>query len=113
MEAVKVNAFSLESEDFLHSAIETLEDENKMKLSNTIFMPPKTDSFRTNAEKLVKFWEEYAPVHRIDPPQGVKAEFTPQAQMVLPIWISYHEALLRGVDPGISKLVSKVRSSGF
>ncbi len=113
MEGVKVNAFSLESEDFLHSAIETLEDENKMKLSNTIFMPPKKAAFRSNAEKLVKFWSDYGTVHKIEAPEGVSDLLSPQAQMVFPIWVSYHEALLRGIDPGLSHLVSKVRSTGF
>ena len=113
MEGVKINAFPLESEEFLHSAIETLENENEVKLSNTVFMPPRGATFRNNAEKLVKFWSDYGTVHRIEAIEGVNDLFNPQPQIVLPIWVAYHEALLRGVDPGIGKLVSKIRSSGF
>lgn len=111
MEGVKVNAFPLMTEEFLHSAIETLEKENKDKLPLLIFLPPKTHSFYKHSEKVAKFWEEHAPVFRIEAPTN--DEFSVQSQMVLPTWISYHEAILRGVDPGVSHLVSKVRGSGF
>jgi fructoselysine-6-P-deglycase FrlB-like protein len=111
MEGVKVNAYPLMTEEFLHSAIETLEKENKEKLPLVVFLPPKNHSFYKHSEKVASFWEEYAPVFRIKAP--TKGEFSVQSQMVLPTWISYHEAILRGVDPGVSHLVSKVRGSGF
>ncbi|MBR9680646.1 MAG: SIS domain-containing protein [Candidatus Altiarchaeota archaeon] len=111
MEGVKVNAFPLETEDFLHSAIETLEHENKDKLPLVIFNPPKTHGFYKHSEKVAKFWEDFAPVYRIEAPTN--DEFSVQSQMVMPTWIAYHEAILRGVDPGVSHLVNKVRGSGF
>ena len=113
MEGTKVNAFSLEAEEFLHSAIETLEEENKAKLPAIIFMPPKAMPFRKHAEKVASFWGEHAPIYQIEPPKGVPDLFSPQPQMVFGEWVAYHEALLRGVDPGVSRLVDKVRAGGF
>jgi glucosamine--fructose-6-phosphate aminotransferase (isomerizing) len=113
MEGAKVNAFSLETEEFLHSSIETLEKENKEKLPALVFMPPKSAPFRKQAEKTARFWGEHAPVHLIESPTGVPDLLSPQPQMVFGEWVAYHEALLRGVDPGVGKLVGKVRSSGF
>lgn len=118
MEATKVNAFSLETEEFLHSAIETLEKENKEKLPVVLLMPPKGAPFRRHAEKIAKFWSGYAPAYVIEPPRvSAKPELdnllSPQPQMVFGEWLAYHEALLRGIDPGVTQLVGKIRASGF
>jgi fructoselysine-6-P-deglycase FrlB-like protein len=110
MEGAKVNAFPLETEEFLHSAIETLE-KGAEHLPAVVFMPPKGAPFRKQAEKTAKFWEEHAPVYRIAP-QGIDL-FSAQPQMVFGEWLAYHEALLRGFDPGVSRLVDKVRDGGF
>jgi len=109
MEGAKVNAFPLETEEFLHSAIETLEPEAE-HLPAVVFMPPPKEPFRKRAEKVVRLWGKRAPVHTIEPPAGVPEMLSPQPQMVFGEWLAYHEALLRGVDPGVSKLVDKVRA---
>ncbi|MBR9690036.1 MAG: SIS domain-containing protein [Candidatus Altiarchaeota archaeon] len=111
MEGAKVNAFPIETEEFPHSAIETLEKENKDRLPLVAFIPPKDSSSYLYVNKVVKFWEEYAPVFRLESP--AKGRFSPQPHMVLPTWIAYNEAIIRGIDPGVSHLVSKVRASGF
>ena len=110
MEGVKKNAFALESEEFLHSAIETLEEENEEKLPLVLLLPPPGEPFRRSAKKIAKLWREYAPVFEIEAERGI---FSPQIQAVMPIWMAYHEALLCNVDPGVSRLVKKVRSEGF
>ncbi len=111
MEGVKEDAFALESEEFLHSAIETLEGENEEKLPLLIFMPPRGEPFRRTAEKIHAVWSEYAPSYRLEPfSSGL---LSVQSQMVLPTWLAYHEALMHGADPGVGNMVKKVRAGGF
>lgn len=118
MEGTKVNAFSLESEEFLHSAVETLEEVNKQKLPMLMFMPPKGAAFRDIAEKTVNAWSEHAPAFPISPQEVSRHPrlnnlLSVQPQMVFGEWVAYHEALLRGIDPGLTEIVKKVRSKGF
>jgi len=118
MEGTKTNAFSLESEEFLHSAVETLEEDNNEKLPMLMFMPPKGTPFHDTAEKIVKIWGEHAPAYPIEPPEVSKHVnlnnlLSVQPQMVFGEWVAYHEAILKGIDPGLTEIVKKVRSSGF
>ncbi|MFN6992243.1 MAG: hypothetical protein ACK4MM_05930, partial [Fervidobacterium sp.] len=119
MEGVKTNACDVESEEFIHSLIETLEG----KINPLILLKP-LDSWEKSKENylLVKNTWPKNKIIEIDPfeflDNDVKALFggiegdlmSPFIYAVLSEWQSYYLAVLKKVDPGKAKLVKKVRS---
>ncbi len=118
MEGAKVNAFPLETEEFLHSLVETLEEENPYKLEMINFLPPEDQPMRKPSEKISRVWREHTSVIDIEPPKVsndplLNNLLSPQAQMVSAEWMAYYLALLRGIDPGVGHIVKKVRSGSW
>jgi len=117
MEGVKHDACALESEEFFHSLVETLEEENLTKKPLFLLMPPEGLPGYNLASKIREFWKKHAG-------ENLYVEIRPEVEWndltaldllgaqlyAIPLeWISYHLALLRGVDPGACKIVKKVR----
>ena len=106
MEAAKVNAFPLMSEEFVHSLIETLEEKQDNPL---ILLKPRkswvSSDLWKNVRLIERLWKDKIVVkprssHDI---LGVQC-YTPELE-----WLAYYLALVRGFDPGVGKLVRKVR----
>jgi len=125
MEGVKADACDARMEEFVHSLIETLEEENRRKKPLIVLRPPEGCRQSLETFQLVKkLWTRQAGAERmlevspsqIDerarfPPDNVGNLLTPSIYMIPLEWQAYYLALLRGVDPGVSKLVGKVRSA--
>jgi len=123
MEGVKTNACAVESEEFLHSLIETLES----KIIDPLIIMKPLDSWKSSimSYKLIKnLWLRYGGKDKvcvIDPfrflNQDVKRCFSgiegnllsPFLYAVVSSWHAYYLALIKRKDPGVAKLVSKVR----
>ena len=122
MEGVKVDAASVEAEEFVHSLIGTLGPENKRKKPLILLKP--LDEWGEEASRLVReLWRRYAGEERlieVNPfeflSSGSEAFRSLEGDLISPFlyvvpleWQAYYLALLRGVDPGRSELVNKVR----
>ncbi|MBR9679452.1 MAG: SIS domain-containing protein [Candidatus Altiarchaeota archaeon] len=118
MEGAKENAAPIETEEFTHSLIETLDTQNPRKLDTIVFMPPDDAVSRHSAEKMCKTWSKFAQVTQFEPPRvctnhKLNNLLSPQAQMVQAEWFSYYKAVLKGIDPGVGHMVKKVRSGSW
>ena len=123
MEGVKNNASAIETEEFLHSAVETLEKENMSKNPMLMLIPPEQAPNYGLASRISSFWKEQAgnefvvdisPFDFIDSWRGKSLDLLSPALYAVPLsWFTYYYALLRGVDPGACKIVKKVRDKGF
>ncbi|MBR9678847.1 MAG: SIS domain-containing protein [Nanoarchaeota archaeon] len=106
MEAAKVNAFPLMTEEFVHSLIETLE---KKQVSPLILLKPRKSWVSNDLWKNIALIENLWVDKLVIKP---RAKFNVLgAQLYAPEleWLAYYLALVRGVDPGVGKLVRKVR----
>jgi len=118
MEGVKVNACDVESEEFVHSLIETLEN----KPNQLILLKP-LDQWKNFESYLIvkKIWPsnkiiEINPFEFLD--NDVKSLFlskegdllSPFIYTVITEWICYYLALIKKTDPGVGKFVKKIRS---
>jgi len=124
MEGVKVNACSVESEEFIHSLIETLECEKKNPL---ILLKPVFSWYSSmswmNQRIIRHMWLNYAGENmyfEINPFDflktkkkfsGIEGNLLSPFLYTVPLeWQAYYLALLKNVDPGTAKLVNKIRS---
>lgn len=118
MEGVKTNACDVESEEFIHSLIETLEG----KINPLILLKP-LDSWGKAKENylLIKNMWPKNKIVEIDPFEFLTDELaiftdiegdllSPFVYAVLSEWQSYYLAILKRIDPGKAKLVKKVRN---
>lgn len=121
MEGVKQDASPLMIEEFNHSLIETLEEYNEDKYGLIILNPHFTSKDMVDqARKIKKMWKELsdAPVLEIDPFEFIEKRWSgktgnfisPLLYTVLVEWFAFYLALIRGIDPGVSNLVKKIRS---
>lgn len=122
MEGCKQDATPLKTEEFDHSLIETLEDSNKDKYC-LILMKPRSDFVKPGMMKQVKrikkMWRDFSdelvieinPYNFIrNPEKGLIANLVSPTFYTIQIeWLTYYLALARGIDPGVSELVKKVR----
>ena len=111
MEGAKENAAAIETEEFVHSLIETLEEENERKLPLLIFLPPHP----TYESKIAELWKKHAYVLEIEAPEvsenpALNNLLSPQVQVIPAEWLAYYLAVFKGADPGVGKMVKKVRS---
>ncbi|MEM5878437.1 MAG: SIS domain-containing protein [Candidatus Aenigmatarchaeota archaeon] len=119
MEGSKVNACDIESEEFIHSLIETIEGK-----PNFMFLLKPLD-FWDKPMQLYKIIKNTWPKNKlleIDPFEFLDADtktifssddadiFSPFIYTVPLEWIGYYLALIKGKDPGRGKLVNKIRS---
>ncbi|MEO0281745.1 MAG: hypothetical protein ABIN05_05290, partial [candidate division WOR-3 bacterium] len=119
MEGSKVNAYDIESEEFIHSLIETIEGK-----PNFMFLLKPLD-FWDKPMQLYKIIKNKWPKNKlleIDPFEFLDADtktifssddadiFSPFIYTVPLEWIGYYLALIKGKDPGRGKLVNKIRS---
>lgn len=119
MEGSKINAYDIESEEFIHSLIETIEGK-----PNLMFLLKPLD-FWDKPMQLYKIIKNTWPKNRlveIDPFEFLDADtkmifssdetdiFSPFIYTIPFEWLSYYLALIKGKNPGKGKLVSKVRS---
>lgn len=119
-EGAKHDACSVETEDFVHSLIETLEEENKSKKPLVLLQPLPahlSEFSRDQLQRIKKMWSERAPLFIVNPfefcnaPGGEMGDLlSPALYGVQTVWLSYHFALKRGVDPGLTRMVGKIRS---
>ena len=119
-EGAKHDACAVETEEFVHSLIETLEDENRHKKPMVVLQPLKsqiTDFSYRQLESIKKMWWEKAPMFVVNPfdfCEEVGGEagnlLSPPLYAVQTIWLAFHFAMARGVDPGVTHMVGKVRS---
>jgi glucosamine 6-phosphate synthetase-like amidotransferase/phosphosugar isomerase protein len=121
MEGTKQDAAAMMIEEFNHSLIETLEDENEDKYGLIILKPCFcSKEIADQAAKLKKMWKESsdAPIVEIDPFAFIKNRWSGKTgNLISPIfytvmieWLTFYLALSRGIDPGVSNLVKKIRS---
>jgi glucosamine--fructose-6-phosphate aminotransferase (isomerizing) len=119
MEGVKTNACDIEGEEFVHSLIEVVERKPNMLL----LLKPL--GFWEKAEKnynlIRSIWPKKLLID-IDPFDFIDAEtksifagengdlFSPFIYIIPLEWISYYLALMKKVDPGMARIVKKVRS---
>jgi glucosamine 6-phosphate synthetase-like amidotransferase/phosphosugar isomerase protein len=119
-EGAKNDACPVETEDFVHSLIETLEEENKHKKPMVVLQPLEshmTDFSYDQLEQIKKMWSERSELFVANPFEfcdEIKGEMgnllSPALYGVQTIWLSYHFAVKRGVDPGVTHMVGKIRS---
>ncbi len=119
MEGAKQDAFAIETEEFVHSAIETLEKENMPKPS-IVLIPPKSSPLRELAEKVHAFWSKFELSLALEPYQFGEFEIKCNEDVLstflqaVPLgYLAYEFAQLKGVDPGVCTLVKKVRGEKF
>jgi glucosamine--fructose-6-phosphate aminotransferase (isomerizing) len=120
MEGAKIDACAMESEDFVHSLVETLEFQRR----DLILLRPLEDWGDRNFDLISELWEKQSGRDRLivcDPftflDDGVRKSFSsvegnllsPFLYMVPLEWQAFYLSLLRKVDPGVGKLVKKVR----
>lgn len=123
MEGCKQDASPIRTEEFLHSLIETLEPENPVKKPLLMLKPHRSFA----SERLLKMtnfvstsWKRYAgkaKIITISPYdlieidlEGAAADLLSPSLYIVPLmWLTYYYALRQGIDPGVSKLVNKVR----
>ncbi len=106
MEGAKTNAFPLRTEEFIHSLIETLEVKQQTPL--ILLKPDKRHVSREFSEtiKLIeRMWKKKI-VIKSDNAHNI---LSAQLQAVPLEWFSYYSALIRNVNPGLGRLVKKVR----
>jgi fructoselysine-6-P-deglycase FrlB-like protein len=122
MEGVKTNACDVESEEFVHSLIESLETKKRNPL---ILLKPLGTwaGSKMNYEIIRKMWLKHAgkgKLFEIDPFRFLDTEIklfggiegdllSPFLYSVLSEWQSFYLALAKNVDPGSAKLVKKIR----
>ncbi|MBU5688581.1 MAG: SIS domain-containing protein [Candidatus Aenigmarchaeota archaeon] len=119
MEGVKTNACDIEAEEFIHSLIEVVERRPNI----LIILKPL--EFWDNSMKLYKIIKNVWPkklVIEIDPFEFIDADkksmfsniegdlLSPFIYIIPLEWLSYYLALIKKVDPGKGKIVSKVRN---
>jgi glucosamine--fructose-6-phosphate aminotransferase (isomerizing) len=107
MEAAKVNAFPLMTEEFVHSLIETLEEKQDNPL---ILLKPRKSWVSGDLWKNVKLVERLWKDKVVVKPRGQGSVLSAQLYAPELEWLAYYLALVRGVDPGVGKLVRKVRN---
>jgi len=126
MEGVKTNACDVELEEFVHSLIETLESKKKNLL---ILLKPLdgwlSESSTLNYIIIKNLWERLSGkemIVEIDPfvflDEDTRKTFScvegnllsPFLYAVVLGWLTYYLALAKVMDPGVGKLVKKVRS---
>ncbi|MEM1657479.1 MAG: SIS domain-containing protein [Candidatus Jordarchaeales archaeon] len=123
MEGVKADACDVRMEEFVHSLIETLEEENRDKKPLIILKPPNQAKSLKTSQFIKHLWMRHAGTEKIlevSPqeidekipfPDGIIENFLSPPLYAVPLeWQAFYLALLRRVDPGVSKLVGKVRS---
>jgi glucosamine--fructose-6-phosphate aminotransferase (isomerizing) len=125
MEGCKQDASAIETEEFVHSLIETLEPENPNKKPLLILKPLK-NSNSSGILKLIKYitslWKKYAGEEKIisfSISDFVKiglnkenANLLSPFLYIIPLeWLTFYYAISMKIDPGLSNLVNKVRSS--
>ncbi|MEM2175450.1 MAG: hypothetical protein QXI58_07530 [Candidatus Micrarchaeia archaeon] len=119
MEGVKTNACDIEGEEFVHSLIEVIE-----RKPNVLLLLKPLEFW----EKSIKIYDEIKSLWpkklliEIDPFSFLNIEYksmfageegnllSPFLYIIPLEWISYYLALIKRVDPGKGKIVSKVRS---
>lgn len=106
MEAAKVNAHPMMTEEFIHSLIETLEKEQNTPL---ILLKPKQSFVSPELYKTIqsieKMWKD-----KIVIKSNAEHNILSAQLYAIPLeWFAYNLALMRKVDPGIGRLVNKVR----
>lgn len=124
MEGVKADACDAKMEEFIHSLVETLEEENKEKKPLIVLKPPNQTKPLETFQLVKRLWERQAGKEKllevspqeIDeealiPPGNVENLLSPPLYAIPLEWQAFYLALLRGVDPGVSKLVGKIRSA--
>jgi len=124
MEGVKSDACDSRMEEFVHSLVETLEEENKEKKPLIILKPPSQTKSLETFQLVKRVWEKQAGKEKIleVAPQEIDKEILiPQGNIenllspplyAIPLeWQAFYLALLRGIDPGVSRLVGKIRSA--
>lgn len=123
MEGVKTNACDVESEEFIHSLIESLESKKQNPL--ILLKPLETwISSQMNYKIIRKLWLKYAgkgKLIELNPFMFLDAEvkklfsgiegdlLSPFLYTVLSEWQSFYLALAKNIDPGKAKLIKKVR----
>lgn len=123
MEGVKADACDAKMEEFVHSLIETLEEDNKDKKPLIVLKPPNQEKTTELFQLVKRLWERQAGKEKIleATPQGIDEkillpEGTLESLLSTPLyavpleWQAFYLALLRGVDPGVSRLVGKIRN---
>ncbi|WEU39838.1 MAG: SIS domain-containing protein [Candidatus Odinarchaeum yellowstonii] len=123
MEGCKQDACHMRAEEFIHSLIETLEPENPVKKPLILLNPHRSfasESLMKTARYITKMWRKYAGEDKIiltspydfikNRLGGLAGNLLSPALYAIPLmWLTYYYALTLGVDPGISRLVSKIR----
>ncbi len=123
MEGCKQDACHMRAEEFVHSLIETLEPENPVKKPLILLNPHSSfasENIIKTAKYIVKMWRKYAGEDKIiltSPYDFIKIELkdyignllSPSLYAIPLMWLTYYYALSVRVDPGISRLVSKIR----
>ncbi|MCS7135284.1 MAG: SIS domain-containing protein [Candidatus Aenigmarchaeota archaeon] len=119
MEGVKTNACDVEGEEFIHSLIEVVE-----RKPNILFLLKPLEFWEKSME-IYEFIKNVWPkklLIEIDPFEFLDVEcksifaseegnlLSPFLYIVPLEWISYYLALVKNVDPGEAKIVSKIRS---
>ncbi|MHA1754953.1 MAG: hypothetical protein ACTSYR_05510, partial [Candidatus Odinarchaeia archaeon] len=123
MEGCKQNAAPMQTEEFIHSLIETLEPENPIK--NPVILLKPEESFVSKKkiefiDYVISTWRELAgedKVYIVMPYKFIKTDLeedlldylSPFSYFIPLEWLTYYYALSLGIDPGESKLVKKVR----
>lgn len=106
MEAAKVNAFPLLTEEFVHSLIETLEERQDNPL---ILLKPRKSWVSGDLWKNIRLIERLWKNKLVVKPRGSSSVLGAQLYAPELEWLAYYLALVRSVDPGVGKLVRKVR----
>ncbi|MEM2108932.1 MAG: SIS domain-containing protein [Candidatus Odinarchaeota archaeon] len=123
MEGCKQDACPIRTEEFIHSLIETLEPENPVKKPLILLNPHSSFSSETmlnTVKYITKMWRKHAgkdKIFLISPYNFIKSELygntgdllSPALYAIPLMWLTYYYALSLRVDPGISKLVTKIR----
>lgn len=120
MEGVKIDACPIESEDFVHSLIETLEFQKR----HLILLQPLSVWNEKNYNLIRTLWSDYSGKDRlimtnpfnflngddIEEFSGIEGNLLSPFFYIIPLeWQSFYSAILRKVDPGVGKLVNKIR----
>ncbi len=123
MEGCKQDACHIRTEEFVHSLVETLEPENPVKKPLILLTPHSsfaTENIINTARYIARMWRKYAGADKIiltSPYDFIKCELngyigdllSPALYAIPLMWLTYYYALSLRVDPGISRLVSKIR----
>ncbi len=129
MEGTKVNSSYIETESFVHSFIETLE--NNTEKNPLILLNPINTWINGYSNKNIEFvkkcWKKYAgidkllvidPFHFFNDLSEKYNKFSgnilsPFFYSVFYEWFVYYLSLIKNIDPGKTELVKKVRSNNM